>query len=218
MAEIGKSPSYTVKEEVLNTLSHGIGALLAIVGTAIAIVLSVLYGTVWTVISSCVYGTTLILLYTMSTLYHAVSNQRVKKVMQVLDHSTIFLLIAGTYTPYTLVTLQHRGIGFVVFFLVWGCAVLGIILNAVNLEKFKKFCMFLYILSGWAAVIAIKPIIENLGSGGLILMLLGGLFYTGGIFFYCKKKYRYFHAIWHLFVLAGSILHYFSILFYVIVV
>ncbi|MEG0693629.1 MAG: hemolysin III family protein, partial [Oscillospiraceae bacterium] len=152
---------------------------------------------------------------TMSTLYHALTNDRAKKVFRALDHSTIYLLIAGTYTPYALVTIRGT-MGWVVFGIVWGCAVIGIALNAISVERYKKISLALYLVSGWAAVLATKPIIDNLATNGLILMVLGGVFYTGGIVFYVMKKYRYFHGIWHFFVLAGSIAHYFSILFYVV--
>ena len=206
---------YTKAEEIWNSISHGAGVVFAVAGTVVLLVYCVLYRDVWSVVSSAIYGGTLILLYTMSTLYHAITNKRAKKVLRVLDHTTIFLLIAGTYTPYSLVTLKHGPVGWIVFGLVWGSAVVGIILNMIDLERFKKISLILYIASGWAAVIAMKPIIENLAAPGLWLMLLGGLFYTGGIVFYVMKKHKYFHCIWHFFVLAGSGAHYFSFFLYV---
>ncbi len=206
---------YTFGEELLNSISHGVGALLAIAGSAVLIVWAVIYSDAWGIVGSSIYGFTLILLYTMSTLYHALTNDRAKKVFRALDHSTIYLLIAGTYTPYALVTIRGT-MGWVVFSIVWGCAVIGITLNAISVEKYKKISLALYLISGWAAVIAMKPIVDNLATNGLILMLLGGIFYTGGIVFYVMKKRKYFHGIWHFFVLGGSICHYFSILFYVV--
>ncbi|MFZ2537601.1 MAG: hemolysin III family protein [Oscillospiraceae bacterium] len=206
---------YTFGEELLNSISHGVGALLAIAGSAVLIVWAVFFSDAWGIVGASIYGFTLILLYTMSTLYHALTNDRAKKVFRALDHSTIYLLIAGTYTPYALVTIRGT-MGWVVFGIVWGSAVVGITLNAISVERYKKISLALYLVSGWAAVIAMKPIVDNLATNGLLLMLLGGLFYTGGIVFYVMKKHKYFHGIWHFFVLAGSICHYFSILFYVV--
>lgn len=210
-----KQKQYSTGEEILNSISHGAGAVFAACGTALLIVLAAFFSDAWGIVSSAVYGFSLIVLYTMSTLYHAITNERAKRVMRVLDHSSIFLLIAGTYTPISLVTLRGP-LGWVVFGLVWGSAVIGIVFNAVSIERFKKLSLILYIASGWAVVIAAKPMITTMRPGGLWLLLIGGLFYTGGIFFYVQKKRRWFHGIWHLFVLFGSVAHYLSILFYVI--
>lgn len=204
---------YTVGEEILNSISHGLGAVFGALGTAYMIVYTSFLGNVWMIVSASIYGFTLITLYTMSTLYHAITNERAKKVLRVLDHSTIFLLIAGTYTPLSLVTMRGP-MGWTIFGVVWGCAAIGITFNAINIEKFKKLSMVLYIISGWAVVIGAKVIIGNMAAGGLWLLLIGGIFYTGGIAFYVLKKHKYFHGIWHFFVLAGSIAHYFSILFF----
>lgn len=210
-----KQKLYSTGEEILNSISHGAGAIFAACGTALLIVLAAFFSDAWGIVSSAVYGFSLIVLYTMSTLYHAITNERAKRVMRVLDHSSIFLLIAGTYTPISLVTLRGP-LGWVVFGLVWGSAVIGIVFNAVSIERFKKLSLILYIASGWAVVIAAKPMISTMRPGGLWLLLIGGLFYTGGIFFYVQKKRRWFHGIWHLFVLFGSVAHYLSILFYII--
>lgn len=210
-----KPKQYSTGEEILNSISHGAGAIFAACGTALLIVLAAFFSDAWGIVSSAVYGFSLIVLYTMSTLYHAITNERAKRVMRVLDHSSIFLLIAGTYTPISLVTLRGP-LGWVVFGLVWGSAVIGIVFNAVSIERFKKLSLILYITSGWAVVIAAKPMIATMRPGGLWLLLAGGLFYTGGIFFYVQKKRRWFHGIWHLFVLFGSVAHYLSILFYII--
>lgn len=210
-----KQKQYSTGEEILNSISHGAGAVFAACGTALLIVLAAFFSDAWGIVSSAVYGFSLIVLYTMSTLYHAITNERAKRVMRVLDHSSIFLLIAGTYTPISLVTLRGP-LGWVVFGLVWGSAVIGIVFNAVSIERFKKLSLILYIASGWAVVIAAKPMIATMRPGGLWLLLVGGLFYTGGIFFYVQKKRRWFHGIWHLFVLFGSVAHYLSILFYII--
>ena len=202
---------YTLGEEIFNSVSHGMGSLLAIAGTVVLITLSAIYSDEWAVVSSCIYGGSLIILYTMSTLYHAISHPKAKAFFRIMDHNTIFFLIAGTYTPYTLVPLRGT-VGWILFGVVWGAAVVGIILNSIDLERFKKISLVCYVLMGWVIIFAIKPMMENMSSVSLILLLLGGIFYTVGIIFYVIKKIKYFHSIWHLFTVAGSVLHYFSIL------
>lgn len=202
---------YTLGEEIFNSISHGTGGLLAIAGTIVLIVLSAIYSDTWAVVASCIYGASLIILYTMSTLYHAITNPKAKKFFRIMDHNTIFFLIAGTYTPYTLVSLRGP-IGWTLFGIVWGAAIIGIILNSIDLEKFKKISLVCYVLMGWVIIFAIKPMINSMPAVSLIFLLVGGIFYTGGIAFYVIKKIRYFHSVWHLFTVAGSIFHYFSIL------
>lgn len=205
---------YTLGEELVNSISHGAGVLLGIVGTIALLIRATLLYDTWAIVSASVYGFSLIVLYTMSTLYHAITNDTAKRIFRTLDHSSIFLLIAGTYTPYALVTLNNW-VGWAVFGFVWACAVLGIILNSLSVERFKKISMGLYIASGWAVVLSGKGIIDALPLIGVILLGLGGFFYTVGIVFYVIKSKKYFHGIWHLFVIAGSISHYFSIFLYV---
>lgn len=205
---------YTFGEELLNSISHGIGSLLAIAGTVLIIIRACFVSDAWGIVSASIYGFSLIVLYTMSTLYHALTNKTAKKVFRILDHTTIFLLIAGTYTPYTLVSIRGP-LGWTIFGLVWGAAVLGIVFNSVSIKKFKVVSMILYIATGWVAVIALKPIYQHIGSTGFLFLILGGVLYTVGIIFYKMKSRRYFHGIWHFFVLAGSIFHFFSIFFYV---
>ena len=212
-----KKPAYTLAEELINSISHGTGALAAAGGMAVLIVFSALQGDVWKVVSSSIYGATMIMLYTFSALYHSFTDGKVKSVFRVFDHCSIFLLIAGSYTPFTLVTLREAtpAIGWTLFGVVWGAAIIGIVLNIVSLEKFKVFSMICYITMGWAVVFAIKPLIANLAKGGIILLASGGLAYTVGIIFYAIRK-KYMHSIWHFFVLAGTILQYFAVLFYVV--
>lgn len=212
-----KAPSYTLGEELINSISHGTGALAAAAGMAVLIVFSVFYGDVWCVVSSVIYGITMILLYTFSALYHSFQSPGVKSILRIFDHCSIFLLIAGTYTPFTLVTLRQANAvtGWTLFSVVWAAAIVGIFLNAVSIEKFKAFSMICYVAMGWVVVFAIKPLMASLETGGLLLLLAGGLAYTLGIIFYAARK-RYMHSIWHFFVLAGTVLHYFSVLFYVI--
>lgn len=205
----------TVKEEIINSITHGLGAVLGVAGTVIAIIWAALYGNAYSVVSASIYGAMLIILYTMSTLYHAFTNETAKKVFRIFDHCSIFLLIAGTYTPFTLITLNGP-LGWTIFGIIWGLAILGIVLNAVSLEKFKVFSMICYIAMGWLIIIAMKPVVAALGTKPVLLLLFGGISYTVGAVFYALTRIRYMHGVWHVFVLAGSVLHYFCILFYVL--
>ncbi len=208
-------PSYTLSEELINSISHGIGAGLSVTALVLCIVQATVNGNTWGVVGSSIYGASLVMLYCMSTLYHAITNKTARKVFRVFDHTSIFFLIAGTYTPITLVTLNGP-MGWTLFGIVWGAAVLGIVLNSINIEKFKKVSMVCYIGMGWAVIIGIKDIITLMPKNGFLFLLLGGIMYTVGIAFYAMKKFRYMHCVWHLFVLAGSILQFFSIYFYVL--
>lgn len=203
---------YTLGEEIGNAVTHGAGALLSVWG----LVMMILRATdAWQIVASCVYGSALILLFTMSCLYHALSHEGAKRVMRVFDHSSIFFLIAGTYTPYTLVTLRGA-LGWVLFSVVWGAAVLGITLNAISIERFKKFSMVCYLAAGWCVLFAIVPLLQRLEPVGFWLLLSGGLLYTIGILFYRKKTVRWFHMVWHLFVLAAAVLQFLSVYLYVL--
>ena len=206
---------YTVGEEVFNSVSHGVGALLAVVGASVIVTLAACFGDVLAVMSSIIYGISLVILYTMSTLYHAFPFDKVKKVFRVFDHASIFILIAGTYTPCCLIGLYGNVKGVWVTVVVWACAVAGIVMNAISLEKTEKLSMVLYVIMGWAIVFVIKDVVRALWGPGFWLLLAGGLAYTGGIVFY-KMKFKYMHSIWHLFVLAGSVLHYLCIVMYVL--
>ena len=207
-----KTPFYTLGEEITNSITHGVGAGMAIAGMVVLLVQS---NDVWQVVSSAIYGASMIFLFLMSCLYHALTNPTAKKVFRVFDHTSIFFLIAGTYTPFTLVTLRGW-VGWTVFGVVWGVAVVGIVLNSISVERFKKISMVGYIASGWCVIAAIVPLVRRMALPGVILLILGGVFYTAGVLFYRKKGVRFMHAFWHFFVLAGAVLHYFCILFYVI--
>ncbi len=202
---------YSLGEEIFNSVTHGVGSLLSIAGTAVLIVLAAIYSDAWGVVSSAVYGGSLIILYTMSTLYHAITNPRAKAFFRIMDHNTIFFLIAGTYTPITLVALRGA-LGWVMFGVVWGAAALGIVLNSIDLEKFRKPSVVCYIAMGWVIIFAVKPMIDGVTPLSLWFLLIGGLFYTVGIIFYAIKSKKYFHSVWHIFTVAGSVFHYFSIL------
>ena len=162
------------------------------------------------VVSSAVYGASLIILYTMSTLYHSITNEKAKKFFRIMDHNTIFFLIAGTYTPYTLAVLRSP-LGWVLFGVVWGAAAIGIVLNSIDLEKFSKISVVCYIAMGWVIIIAVKPLMNSMPFISFALLVAGGIFYTIGVIFYAIKKVKYFHSVWHIFTVIGSTLHYFSV-------
>lgn len=208
-------PIYSVKEEIANSVTHGVGLILAIAGLGVLIAFASRLGNAWHVVSCTIFATTLILQYTFSTLYHSIQLPRAKSIMRVLDHSAIFLLIAGTYTPFMLVNLRGTW-GWTLFGIVWTLAFLGVLFQVSLLRRWQGISLSLYIGMGWVVVVAIKPMLDAVAPGGLILLLLGGLAYTSGVFFYLRKSLHYHHAIWHGFVLAGSILHFFAVLFYVI--
>ena len=210
-----KQRMYTIGEEITNAITHGIGALLSIAGLVIAIVFSAIYGDAYCVVSSCIYGASLIMLYTMSTLYHSITNLKAKKVFRILDHASVFLLIAGTYTPFCLITLRGP-IGWSIFGVVWSVAITSIVFSSINLEKFKRINFTCALILGWIIIFALKPLMYYLNKNALILLITGGLSYTFGTIFYILNKKRFMHSIWHIFVMLGSILHYFSILFYVL--
>lgn len=202
---------YTLGEEIFNSVSHGTGGLLAIAGTVVLIVFAAIYSDAWAVVGSAIFGASMIILYMMSTLYHAITNRKAKKFFRIMDHNTIFLLIAGTYTPITLVPLRGP-VGWALFGIIWGTAILGIVLNSINLEKFKKLSLVCYIIMGWAVIVTIKPMIRSVPTQSLVFLLVGGIFYTAGVVFYVIKKIKYFHSIWHLFTIGGTVFHYFSVL------
>lgn len=211
-----KIPKYTLGEELFSAISHGIGGLLSIAALVLCVVFSALHHNVYAVVSSAIYGSTSIILYTMSTLYHSLKVNNAKRVFRIIDHCSIFLLIAGTYTPYALVALP-KALGWTIFGIEWGCAIMGITLNAIDLKKFKKFSMALYLIMGWMIIISFKTLLQSIDAWGIYMMLIAGSLYTiGAIFYGVGKKKKYMHSVFHMFVLAASILFFFSIFFYVI--
>ncbi len=208
-------PRYSLGEEIANGVTHGVGIVLAIAGLAVLAAFAALRGDAWHVVSASVFGTTLVLAYTASALYHSIPSSRAKAVLRVLDHSAILLLIAGTYTPFTLVSLRGPW-GWSLFGTVWGLAVVGIVVRAVFGPRGRGAFVALCVAMGWVVVLAIKPLLASLAPGGVALLVAGGVAYTGGIGFYAWRSLPYAHAIWHGFVLAGSVLHYLAILWYVI--
>jgi hemolysin III len=209
---------YSLGEEIAHTSTHGLGVVLSIVGLTVLVARAALYGDALHVVAVSVFGATLVLMYTASTLYHSIpatSLPRTKRVLRVIDHSLIYFLIAGTYTPFTLVTLQGPW-GWGLFAFTWGLALAGVGFKIFATGKFERLSLAIYLGMGWCAVVAVEPLLRNLEIGGLILMLAGGLTYSGGVAFYAWERLRYHHAIWHLFVLGGSVLHFFAVLFYVV--
>ncbi len=200
-------------EEIANSVTHGIGAALSMVGLGVLVFIASTQGDGWRIVSFSIYGTTLFFLYLVSTLYHSFTNIRVKRLFRLLDHSSIFLLIAGTYTPVTLIPMRGPW-GWTIFGLIWALAIAGIVLKIFMLGKFKILSVVLYVAMGWLIVVAVKPMLQMVPRGLIIWLLIGGLFYTLGLIFYATKKVPYFHAVWHLFVLGGSISHFVGILFY----
>lgn len=203
----------TLGEEIANSVSHGVGSLLAIAACVVLIVRSAFTSTAIGIVSACIYGASLIILYTFSSLYHSLTNRKAKSVFRVFDHCSIFLLILGTYTPICLWMLKGA-LGWVLFGINAFCSVLGIVLNSIDLKKFQKLSMVLYIFMGWSVIMSIKNVIAIIPFSGMMFLLIGGLLYTFGIIFYKMKNVKYMHFIWHLFVLGGSIVHYFFVLFY----
>jgi len=206
---------YSVAEEVAHATTHGVGLLLSVVALVVLVWFATLHGDLWHIVSVSIYGATLVLLYTASTLYHSIPHPRAKQVLQSIDHASIYLLIAGTYTPVTLTTLRG-GWGWTLFGIVWGLALVGVLLEAFAKKRLRVVSLVLYLGLGWLAAVAVKPLFERVPLGGLALLLAGGLAYTAGVGFYVWRKLPYHHAVWHVFVLIGSVCHFFAVLLYVI--
>ena len=208
-----KDRTQSLGEEIANAVSHGVGSLLAIAACVIVIVRAAFNSTAIGVVSASIYGASLILLYTFSSLYHSLTNVRAKSVFRIFDHCSIFFLILGTYTPICLAMIKGAT-GWTLFGINTFCTVVGIVFNAIDLKKFQKAYLVKYVIKGRTVIISIKRVIDITPFWGMVLLAAGGLLYTGGIVFYKLRK-KYMHFIWHLFVLGGSILHYFFVLFYV---
>jgi len=203
---------YSFGEEVANSVTHAVGWLLSMCGLAILVTFAAVTGGALRVVSCAVFGATLVTLYSASTLYHALPSERAKRVFRVLDHSAIFILIAGTYTPLSLVAVGGSW-GWSLFGVVWALAAIGVLLNTIAHGRWRWLSITLYISMGWLVVIAIRPLVAAVSTGVLVLIVTGGLAYTLGLAFYGWRRLPYSHAVWHLFVLAGSVLHYLAVLF-----
>lgn len=203
------------KGEKFNSITHLIGFLLSVAAICVLVVMASIKGDPWKIVSFSIYGTTLVLLYATSFVYHSIKGRR-KMLMQKLDHLSIYLLIAGSYTPFTLVSLRGSW-GWTIFGIVWGLAIFGMIQDILVKSEKRILSLIIYVLMGWIIIIAIKPLLFSLPIGGVIWLTIGGLFYTGGVYFFMNdERVRHYHGIWHLFVLAGSICHFFTFVFYVV--
>ncbi len=207
--------SHDKGEDIASSVIHGFGAVLAAAGLAILVTFAVRMGDPWRVVSFSIYGTTLVLLFTFSTIYHGLLNPKLKKLFRIFDHLAIYLLIAGTYTPFMLVSIRGP-LGWTLFSIVWVLAILGVIQAALFVDRLKLLSLITYLAMGWLIVIAFKPLIAAVQAGGIMWLVAGGLCYTLGVVFYVCKRIPFNHAIWHVFVLAGGISHLVAMLFYVL--
>lgn len=205
----------TRREEIANAVVHGIGALLGCAALSLLVVFASLRGSAYHIVSCSIYGATLVVLYTLSALYHALRGDRAKRIFRTLDHSAIFLLIAGTYTPFLLVTLRGAW-GWSLFGVLWGMAGLGIVLEWVCRGRFRVLSVPVYLIMGWIALLALRPLTAALAGMGLTLVIAGGVTYTLGVVFYVMKRVPFAHTVWHAFVLGGSVCHFFAVMFYVV--
>ena len=204
---------YTLVEEICSCSVHGLGIILSIAALVILATFSSIHGNAWTIVSTVIFGVSMIILYTASTLYHAITNVHAKKILKRFDHIAIYYLIAGSYTPFMLVNLRG-GLGWTIFGIIWGLTLLGTVLKLVMPPSGTKiWSVLLYLVMGWIIVLALKPLVENISHLGLVFLILGGVFYTLGIPFYVWKSRKYTHAVWHGFVLVGTIMHFFAVLY-----
>lgn len=202
----------TLGEEIVNSITHGIGTLLSIAALVILTAVAVNKGNTWHVVSFSIFGASMFLLYLSSTLYHSFTKKKLKHIFARFDHAAIFLLIAGTYTPFVLTVLRGP-LGWTLFGIIWGLAIAGIVIRSIYLTRFRKLMVGIYIGMGWMFLIVIVPMIKNLPSASLMFLLIGGICYSVGVIFYAWRNLKYGHGIWHLFVLAGSTTHFFSVLY-----
>jgi hemolysin III len=207
--------AYPPREELANAITHGLGIVLSVAGLVLLVAVSSLRGDVWSVTSSAIFGVTLVLLYTASTLYHSLHGEQLKRLLRKFDHAAIFLLIAGTYTPFLLVSLRGPW-GWSLFGVIWGLAVAGITMKFWFTGRFAVLSTVIYIAMGWLVMVAIRPMMQSVPPGGLWLLVAGGLCYTGGTVFYVWKSLPYHHAVWHLWVLAGSACHWAAVFFHIV--
>ncbi|MBM6619356.1 PAQR family membrane homeostasis protein TrhA [Bacillus suaedaesalsae] len=207
--------TFTKGEEIANSITHGIGGLLSIAGLVLLIVFSSLYGTAWHIVSFTLFGSTMVLLYTASTLVHGLPKGKAKDVFEIIDHSSIYFFIAGTYTPFLFIIVKGA-LGWTLFGIVWGIAIGGTIFKSFFVKKYLHTSTVLYVLMGWMIVFAWKPLSENLHPTGLALLVIGGVLYTIGAIFYVWRGFKYHHMIWHIFVVAGTVAHFFAVLLYLL--
>nr|WP_132548872.1 hemolysin III family protein [Pectinatus cerevisiiphilus] len=201
-------------EEKINAITHGIGTFFAVIALVVLIIEAYINGGPWQMAAAIIYGVSLILLYLASTLYHSFSRKRVKEILKFFDHAAIYILIAGNYTPFTLIPL-HGTLGWAIFGVIWGLALVGIVFKIYFVKRFKYFSTLCYLLMGWLAVVMVKPLLAVLPAAAIYWLLAGGISYTIGTIFYLDKKIPYNHAVWHLFVIGGSVSHFITVFKYV---
>ncbi|AKG35271.1 PAQR family membrane homeostasis protein TrhA [Paenibacillus durus] len=207
--------TYSRREEVANAITHGIGAVLSVAALVLLIVFSSMWGTAWHVVSFSIYGTTMLLLYLNSTIVHSLKEGKLKDLFEFFDHSSIYLFIAGTYTPFLLVAIRGT-LGWSLFGVIWGIAFFGVLFKAFFTKKFLFMSTIFYIAMGWLIVIAWAPLTAAVAEGGMALLMAGGILYTLGTIFYVWRAFPYHHAVWHVFVLLGSVTHFFAVLLYLL--
>jgi len=198
-------------EEIFNSITHGIGTLLSIAALVLLVIFAAVKGTAWHVVSFSIFGSTLVLLYLSSTLYHSFTKEKIKNLFVRFDHAAIFLLIAGTYTPFVLTTIRGA-LGWTLFGIIWALAIAGVVIRSIYLTRFKNLMVGIYLAMGWMFLMAVVPMVRNLPTSSIIFLFAGGGCYSVGVIFYAWRNLKYGHGIWHLFVLAGSIMHFFSVL------
>lgn len=207
--------TYTKREEIVNAVTHGVGVLLSIAALVLLVVNASMNGNPWHIVSVSIYGATMIFLYLSSTMVHGMPAGKWKDLFEIFDHAAIYLFIAGTYTPLLLVVLRGT-LGWTLFGIVWGIAIFGVVFKVFFVKKFVVLSTVFYVLMGWIIVLAWNPLVTKLAFGGLVLLVVGGVLYSVGTIFYVWRSFTFHHAVWHLFVLAGSAMHFFTIFFYVI--
>lgn len=212
---MNKVNQFTLGEEIANAITHGIGALLSVAGLVLLIIFSTLYGSVWHIVSFTIFGVTMVFLYTSSTLLHSLPVGKAKNVFEILDHSSIYFFIAGTYTPFLLIVIRGT-LGWTLFWIVWAIAIGGTIFKVFFVKRFVLVSTILYVLMGWLIVLAWPTLVFQLSRAGIVMLALGGLLYTFGAIFYVWRFFKFHHMVWHILVLAGTILHYFVIILYVL--
>ena len=215
MIGLAETHTFSKGEEIANAVTHGIGVLLSIAGLVLLIVFAAFNGTAVHVVSFTIFGSTMVILYSSSTLVHAFPPGKAKDLFEIFDHSSIYLFIAGTYTPFTLLVIKGT-LGWTMFGVVWGLALVGVVFKAFYVKKFLVTSTLLYLLMGWLVVLGWNQITANLEYGGVVLLVIGGLCYTIGTIFYMWRGFKYHHMVWHLFVLAGTICHFFCVLLYLV--
>lgn len=212
---MAKTHTFSKGEEIANAITHGIGAVLSIVGLVVLIVYASLYGTAWHVVSFTIFGASMFILYMSSTMVHALPQGKAKDLFEIFDHSSIYLFIAGTYTPFTFLVIQGA-LGWTMFGIIWGLAIAGTVFKAYFVKKYLFTSTILYIAMGWMVTLGWTQIVENLERNGVILFVIGGVCYTFGAVFYVWRGFKFHHAVWHLFVIGGTATHFFCVLFYLL--